>query len=207
MPNILHCASLAVIGALVSAGSPPCYSPLNPALETICYSTLKSVGDFSVRLMAQSVNVSLVDGSSDFGDWQEDSNAATSEMFYYFDGTNTANQKIPTTVPMFYRQQGSTLVSSMAIPTSAFPNPAYAPRPAYMDKLEAFPSITIAALAFNTSVLATNLDYSFACGELSQWIRSHGYTPVPGPWSQAWATYSTKSASPHVNECWTQIEA
>lgn len=157
--------------------------------------------------MAQSVNVSLVDGKSDFGDWQEDSNAATSEMFAYFDGTNTASQKIPTTVPMFYRQQGNTFVSSMAIPTSAFPNPVYAPRPSYMDTLEAFPSITIAALAFNTSGLATNLEYAFACGELSQWIHTQGYTPVAGPWSQAWVTYSPKTASPHVNECWTQIEA
>ena len=115
-------------------------------------------------------------------------------------------------MPLFYRPQGSgatgSLLASMAIPTSAFPNPANAPQPiAQYDKQESFPAgITVAAFRFDTPELATDVEYSFACGELTEWLAERTVTPVAGPWGQVWVTYSGKNASPHVNECWVQVK-
>jgi hypothetical protein len=96
----------------------------------------------------------------------------------------------------------------MAIPTSAFPNPVYAPRPTYPGTdLEPFPAIRISAITFTTPQIATDLQYSFACGQLTQWLVQQGLDPISGPWEQAWVTYSKESPSPHVNECWIEVAA
>ena len=132
-------------------------------------------------------------------------------LFLYFDGSNSALERVATTVPLIYRPQAGAvpeLKASMAIPTSVYPNPALAPRPTFgQETLEAFPSITVAAFRFDTPTLATDLQYSYACGQLGQWSSVKGFQIVAGPWEQAWTTYSGEAASPHVNECWAQIYA
>ena len=193
-----------------NAAAPPCTTPLNPALETICFSTVSSAGNFSIREYASGVNVSLVTSNVAVyaGDWALQSESATSEMLYYFEGSNSADAKVPLTVPLIYRPQANTnLLASMAIPTSDFPNPTYAPRPSYFSILEPFPAIRIAALTFETPALATDIQYSFACGELQEILTLQGVAPVAGPWGQAWVTYSARAATPHINECWMQVPA
>ena len=140
---------LLALGA-AAAASPPCTTPLNPALETICSTTVSSSGNFSVREYASGVNVSLVTSSVDVyaGDWQLQSQSATSEMLFYLTGSNSAEAKIPLTVPLIYRPRGQALLASMALPTSDFPNPAFAPKPLIYSTLEPFPAIRIAALTF-----------------------------------------------------------
>ena len=195
--------------AAARASAPPCHTPLNPALETICSTTVSSSGNFSIRDYASGLNVSLITSTVAVyaGDWSLQSESATSEMLYYFEGSNTAGAKVPLTVPLIYRPQANTLLASMAIPTSDFPNPVFAPKPSFYSVMEPFPAIRIAALSFETPALATDVQYSFACGELQEIVTLQGSVPVPGPWSQAWVTYSGRAASPHVNECWIAIKA
>ena len=203
------CAAARAAAAAGDAAGPPCTTPLNPALETICYTTVTSLGNFSIREYASGLPVSLVTATVDVyaGDWALQSQFATSEMLLYFEGTNMAEVKVPLTVPLIYRPRGQALMASMAIPTSDFPNPAFAPKPSVYSVLEPLPAIRIAALRFDTPALATDLQYAFACGELQEILTLQGITPVPGPWGQAWATYSTRDAPDHVNECWAQVPA
>ena len=71
----------AVATTSVLAAQPPCHSPLNPALETICFDTLLTDGNFSVRTYAKGLNVSLASFTStaNFEDWKQDSDYATAE--------------------------------------------------------------------------------------------------------------------------------
>jgi len=191
-----------------TAAGPPCTSPLNPALETICYTTVSSSGNFSIRNFAVGLNVSLITSNVAIysgAPWATESAAATEEMLLYFEGNNYAGKRVPTTVPLIFRPQASSLMASMAIPTSDYPSPAFAPRPEFNSVLEPFPAIRIAALTFETAALATDLEYSFSCGELMEALTLLGITPVAGPWSQAWVTFSGRAASPHINECWMAI--
>jgi hypothetical protein len=201
---------LSIVANALSA-QPPCRTPLNPALETICYTTKTTDGNFSIRLYAEGLNVSLISAvSPNYGSWATNSIEATEFLFYYFDGENAEFKPVVPTVPLIYRPSlgaNPSLTASMALPTSVFPNPASAPRPSEFDKEEAFPAITIAAFRFDTPAIATDLQYSYACGQLGQWASERGLAPIPGPWAQAWVTYSTEAASPHVNECWAQVAA
>jgi hypothetical protein len=71
-------SSLLLLEARTSVAQPPCHTPLNPALETICYATLVSDGNFSVRTYAKGLNVSLVSATSaNYGNWKTDSTEAT----------------------------------------------------------------------------------------------------------------------------------
>ena len=51
--------ALAVCAGLIHASDakPPCYTPLNPALETICYTTISTSGNFSLRTYGGGLNV------------------------------------------------------------------------------------------------------------------------------------------------------
>lgn len=231
---VIAAAAAAVAYTEPRVPSPPCKSPLNPALETICFTTISTDGNYSIREYAQGLNVTLVSGSSStYGDnWPLSSQGATAVShrakrgglgaaiasphpvtvmqvtLEYFVGANSAQTKIPLTVPLIYRPGATTLTGSLPLPTSLFLNPIYAPKPTYPgSKLEPFPAIRMAAVTFSTTQLATDVEYSFACGALTQWLVEQGVSPAPGPWQQAWATYSTQSESPHINECWVAVAA
>lgn len=77
----MRASLLCVAAASVLAAQPPCHSPLNPAFETICSTTLLTDGNFSVRTYAKGLNVSLVSFTStaNFENWGQDSNYATAE--------------------------------------------------------------------------------------------------------------------------------
>jgi hypothetical protein len=203
---------LACFAAVNSAPVPPCTSPLNPAFESICYTTVSSSGNYSVRDFASGVNVSLITTTytSPYGGWAQLAGLATQEMLIYFEGENSALRQVPRTVPLIFRPTTGSrggLSASMALPTSVYPNPANAPRPSsFVDVLEPFPAIRIAALSFQTPELATDIQYSFACGELQEILTLQGITPVAGPWSQAWVTYSGRASATFVNECWIEVE-
>lgn len=200
------CASV----AFRAVAAPPCTTPLNPAFESICYKTLFTLGNFSITEYAAGVNVSLISSTLTAypGSWDIQSETVTEELFYYFEGSNSADQKVPRTVPLIYRPQvNGDLKASMALPTSDFPNPEYAPKPSYYDVAEPFPAIRIAALAFTTPAIATDVQYSFACGELLTLLAVEGVAPVAGPWSQAWVTYSARADKKHFNACWMQVPA
>ena len=117
-------------------------------------------------------------------------------------------------MPLIYRPATdafgqATISASMALPTSDFPVPAFAPTPTVGgDKPEAFPPQRFAAASFSTPAPATDLQYSFACGEAAQWLSSKGLAPVTtGAWAQAWVTYSGRDASEHVQECWLGLSS
>lgn len=232
---MVACASAGPLTERPRAPSPPCTTPLNPALETICYTSVSTDGNFSIREYAQGLNVTLVSGTSTkYGDnWPLTSQGATAVSrlssvhttsipctsepnplgamqvtLEYFVGANSVQTKIPLTVPLIYRPGVSSLTGSLPLPTSLFRNPTYAPKPTYPgSKLEPFPAIRVAAFTFSTPQLATDVEYSFACGALTEWLVEQSVNPVPGPWQQAWATYSTQSESPHINECWIEVAA
>ena len=198
--------SLVLLLALCEA-APPCTTPLNPLLETICFSTVSSAGNFSIREYGDGLNVSLVTANYPVfaGDWAQQSLDATTELLYYFEGSNRAGQRVPVTVPILYRPEGQNLLASMALPTSLFPNSAFAPQPTAFSTFEPFPAIRIAALTFQTPALATDVDYAFACGELNEILTLEGIKRVTGPWAEAWATYSGRAAEVHINECWMAV--
>lgn len=184
----------AVASAVASADAPPCHTIFNPALETICSSTVTVEGKFALRDYAAGLNVSLITSAAPtaYNSWAEDSLVATEELLYYFVGENAGFKPVPRTVPIIYRpsvnQFGQAALSaSMAIPTSIYPNAAYAPAPTGFGKAEAFPAQRFAAAVFVTATPATDLQYSFACGEAAQWLAGKGLAPVTtGPWAQAW---------------------
>jgi len=80
MRSLVLCVALQV-ALRVAAENPPCHSPLNPALESICFTTLVTDGNFSVRTYAKGLNVSLASFTStaNFENWNQDSNYATGE--------------------------------------------------------------------------------------------------------------------------------
>lgn len=208
-------AAVALAAALAAAPAaaaeaPPCHSPLNPALETICSKTVKTEGNFTLRDLAVGVNVSLVTATtdSDNGDWQFASTFVTQYVLEYFTGANQKGQRVATTVPLIYRWPGgpAKILASMALPTSVFPDPGLAPAPD-VGVFEPFPPIRVLALSFVTAVAATDTDYALHCGEVAQKAADSGLTPVAGAWEQAWVTYSGRDAAQHVNECWVQVKA
>jgi hypothetical protein len=141
------------------------------------------------------------------GDWALQSQSATTEMLYYFEGANTAEAKVPLTVPLIYRPQASTaLLASMAIPPLTFPTLRMPPGPPTTAPWSPSPPFAL-TLAFETPALATDVEYSSACGELQEILTLQGIAPVAGLWRQAWVTYSGRTAAPHVNECWMQVPA
>lgn len=206
---LLTLAAAAARRCAAAPPSPPCTSPLNPALESICFSTITRLGNFSIREYASGLNVALVTSTAAGGfaeGWAIQSQSATTEALEYFLGANSEGKKVPLTVPLIYRPQGQTLLASLAIPTSVFPSAADAPRPTAFSALEPFPAIRVAALTFVTPALASDVQYAFACGELQEVLALQGLAPVDGPWSEAWVTYSGRAAPVHVNECWAQVK-
>jgi len=178
--------------------------PLNP-----CSTTVTTDGSFSIRDYAKGLNVTLVTATSPIGtSWAEASLLATESLLIYFTGENGGFKPVSRTVPIIYRPATdsfgqATYIAAMALPTSDYPNPATAPKPEANDKFEFFPPQRFAAVSFSTAAIATDLQYAFACGQLSQWLSEKGLTPVStGVWAQAWVTYSGAAAVEHVQECW-----
>ena len=68
----------------------------------------------------------------------------------YFVGENSAETKIPLTVPLLYRPSSNTLTGSMALPTSIFPdNPPSTLGSAIMDQI-ALTTTQIVPAVWNT---------------------------------------------------------
>ena len=192
--------------AASAAAAPPCFSPLNPALETICSTIVASDGIFSIRDFGNATLV-VSANAAPYGNWAEDSQVATQELLYYFGGANAAFKKVDRTVPLIYKPLTdafgrSELIAAMALPASLFPTPASAPAPDAYDVLTPFPAQRFAAAAFNTTQPATDLEYTFACGEAAQWLSGRGVAPTA---TQLWVTYSGRDASLHASECWLGI--
>jgi hypothetical protein len=191
--------------------TPPCVNPLNPDYETICYSTLVTSGNVSVRLVGAGVDAAVINGFSDPTDFPTGSVESAAEVIAYFESYNDAFQKLPLTAPLIFRPAPTgTWIGSMALSTSTFPNPASAPGFVPTSDLlqESFGNRTIAAYLFYTIQLATQTDYAAACKSLATALPALGYTPVAGsPWAEAWVTYSTESiVGDRINECWMEVQ-
>ncbi len=50
--------------AAVAAAAPPCYTPLNPNFETLCFTTTSTVGNVSLREVGAGLDGVLVTGMS-----------------------------------------------------------------------------------------------------------------------------------------------
>lgn len=189
--------------------SPPCFSPLNPAYETPCYTTVAQEGVFSLRDYAGALDVTVVttiDPTSSL------SNGAMN-VLTYFTGTNIPGVNVTRTVPIFFRARydGQEFYASMALPTSIYIDPSVAPIPQFPNNIpgfQPFPKARFAAITFQAATLPGILDFAYACGELGEEIQKRGLTPVgPSPWNTTWATYSQQASTPTLNECLIEVEA
>jgi len=196
------------------ATPPPCYTPLNSDLETLCFSTVEVSGNISVRVIGAGVDGVLVTGMSSSTNFSSGSVASAVPVFEYFLSDNGRFTKIPLTVPLIFRPDpAGTWLSSFALPTSVYPTASSAPSiiPGSDLRFEEFSSApgtgrTVAALTFYTINQAVQADYVRACGILEESLERMGYSPVNSAWRQAWVTYSALAmVGDMVNECWVEV--
>jgi hypothetical protein len=200
------------------AASPPCHSPLNPAYETLCYTTKAASGNVSVRVVGAGVDGVLVTGMSAPTTFAEGSVASATPVFEYFLSDNDEFVKVPLTVPLIFRPDpAGTWLASFALPTSKYASQDKAPGivPGMDALFEEFAPIsgegagvgrTLAAWTFYTIEIATQDDYTAACASLTKALPGMGLAPVNGTWREAWVTYSTKAVvGDMVNECWIEV--
>ena len=209
---LLPCAA-----ALASAPSPPCHTPLNPAYETLCYTTQATAGNVSVRVVGAGVDGVLVTGMSANTTFAGGSVASATPVFEYFLSDNDEFVKIPLTVPLIFRPDpAGTWLASFALPTSVYASQDKAPGivPGMDALFEEFSSPgstggrTIAAWTFYTIQLATEADFSAACASLAAALPGMGLAPVDSNWREAWVTYSTQAVVGDMkNECWLEVQA
>jgi hypothetical protein len=196
--------------------SPPCYNPLNPQLETICYNTSASAGNVTVRSMGVGLTASLITGMSAPTTFAEGSLASSVPVFEYLLGDNDSFEKIPLTVPLIFRpDRAGTWLASFALPLSSFPTPTKAPGivpnsdlllEPFADTQTPIAGRLIAAYTFYTINVADEADYTAACKSLDAALPSLGLVPVAGAWSEAWVTYSTREMVGNmINECWREV--
>ena len=199
-----------------STPSPPCYSPLNPAYETLCFTTQASAGNVSVRVIGAGVDGVLVTGMSANTSFAAGSVASATPVFEYFLSDNDEFVKVPLTVPLIFRPDpAGTWLASFALPTSVYASEAKAPGivPGMDALFEEFApggargaGRTVAALTFYTIELATAADYTAACASLAAALPGMGLAPVSGAWREAWVTFSTQAVvGDMVNECWIEV--
>jgi hypothetical protein len=195
---------------------PPCFNPLNPDYEALCYSVTRVVSNVTVRTVAQGVDGALATGMSAATDFAAGSVASATPVFEYFSSDNDKFEKIPLTVPLIFRPDpAGTWLASFALPTSKYATPASAPGiiPGSDLLLEAFSPAgnatagrSIAAYLFYTIQLATQGDYAKACASLEAALPGLGFAPVEGAWREAWVTYSTQAiVGDRINECWVEV--
>ncbi len=211
----LLCSALLAAAASAQAPTPPCYNPLNSDLETLCYTTVTSSGNITVRSIGAGVDGVLVTGMSAPTNFSVGSVASAVPVFEYFLSDNDHFQKIPLTVPLIFRPDAAgTWLTSFALPTSVFSSAAAAPgfipgTDARFEEFSASPKTgrLIAALTFWTIQEAQEGDYSAACAKLSAALPGLSLQPVQSAWSEAWVTYSTREmVGLMVNECWMEVE-
>jgi hypothetical protein len=215
-------AALALGAAAPASGAPPaappCHSPLNPAYETLCYTTKAASGNVSVRVVGAGVDGWLVTGMSAPTVFAEGSAASATPVFEYFLSDNDEFVKIPLTVPLIFRPDpAGTWLASFALPTSKYASRDEAPGivPGMDALFEEFApgsgegagvGRTLAAYTFYTIQIATQDDYAAACASLTKALTKMGLAPVNGTWREAWVTYSTKAVvGDMVNECWIEV--
>ena len=200
--------------AAAAAASPPCHTPLNPDLETLCFTTTTTEANISVRVIAAGIDGVLVTGMSAPTNFSAGSVASATPVFEYFLSDNGSFTKVPLTVPLIFRPDpAGTWLSSFALPTSVYPTASSAPSiiPGSDLRFEEFspsPSAgrTVAALTFYTINVATQADYVKACGALEEALPGLGLSPVAGAWRQAWVAYSPMAmVGDMANECWVEV--
>ena len=195
---------------------PPCFNPLNPDFETLCYTVAKVAGNVTVRVVAQGVDGGLMTGMSAETDFATGSVASATPVFEYFGSDNDEFVKIQLTVPLIFRPDpAGTWLASFALPTSKYATPAAAPGiisgsdlllESFSPAGNATGGRSIAALLFYTIQLATQADYSRACADLEAALPGLGLAPVQGAWREAWVTYSTQAiVGDRINECWVEV--
>ena len=217
--RLLGAAALLLLRAASAAPKPPqppCFNPLNPDFEALCYSVTRVAGNVTVRTVAQGVDGALATGMSAATDFAAGSVASATPVFLYFGSDNDEFEKIPLTVPLIFRPDpAGTWLASFALPTSKYATPASAPGiiPGSDLLLEAFSPAgnatagrSIAAYLFYTIQLATQGDYAKACASLEAALPGLGLAPVEGAWREAWVTYSTQAiVGDRINECWVEV--
>ena len=209
---LLRAVFLASVGG---APTPPCHTPLNPDLETLCYTTTSTAGNVSLRVIGAGVDGVLVTGMSAATNFSEGAAASAAPVFEYFLMDNGSFTKVPLTVPLIFRPSpAGTWLASFALPTSVYPSASSAPSilPRTDLRLEEFSAApgsgrTVAALPFYTIDVAAQADYERACSALEAALPGMGLAPVQGAWREAWVTYSPQAmVGDMANECWVEVE-
>ena len=206
---------VAAAAAAAAPPAPPCYNPLNPDFETLCYSTTQTSGNVTIRVIGAGVDGVLATGMSAFTNFSAGSQASAVPLFEYFLSDNESFQKIPLTAPLIFRPDpAGTWLASFALPTSKIPAAASAPGilPGTDLRLEEFaapaPGVgrTVAAYPFYTINVAQQADYEAACAALSAALPALGLAPVAGAWREAWVAWSAKAmVGDMANECWIEV--
>lgn len=222
---LIRVVCLLVAGAAVaarasaSAPSPPCYTPLNPNLETLCYTTSSTAGNVSVRIIGAGVDGVLVTGMSAETNFSTGSLASAVPVFEYFLSDNDSFKKIPLAVPLIFRPSpAGTWLSSFALPTSVYASASAAPgiipnTDARFEEFSGSPGSPgsgrmIAAYTFYTINVAVERDYVSACTVLESALAGMGLTPVAGAWREAWVAYSPEAmVGDMTQECWIEVQS
>ena len=199
-PLLSLCACAASPPLPLAPASPPCYTPLNPALETLCFSTQATSGNVSVRVVGAGVDGVLLTGMSANTTFAGGSVASATPVFEYFLSDNDEFTKVPLTVPLIFRPDAAgTWLASFALPTSVYASASKAPGivPGMDARFEEFApgagGRTLAAWTFYTIQVATAADYAAACAQLADALPGMGLAPVDGAWRQAWVAYSPQA--------------
>lgn len=212
---VLAAHAVAAHAVALAPASPPCYTPLNPAYETLCYTTAAAAGNVTVRVVGAGVDGVLLTGMSANTSFAAGSVASATPVFEYFLMDNDAFTKVPLTVPLIFRPDpAGTWLASFALPTSVYASAAKAPGivPGMDALMEEFApgkdGRMIAAWTFYTIQLAKDVDYTAACASLTAALPGMGFAPVEGAWREAWVTYSTQAVvGDMINECWIEVAA
>jgi hypothetical protein len=211
-------------------GSPRCTIAYNPAFETPCFTIVDKAGPVVIREYSSGPAPRFPQDIVFAGcttreavSFEEALAECGSSVLSYFLGANALGRPLNRTTPLLFQlPDGSTDDADgyrvkMALPPSAF-NRSSAPLPAnatgsvtlelLADGGAADAAYTVAAALFTTAGLPTEDDFATMCGNLDQRLPA-GWTFDPnigdGEWSQMYATFSTRDAPLHYNECWLAV--
>ncbi len=232
LAGFLFAAALLALGAAATEDSvvthptaplpkPPCYSALNPDLETPCSRTVATDLLTNVTIRSYEAGggaVATFLSATQPGELNYQQGLETCiEIFisYFSPGFNRELTPVNRTVPIVSIRLGSPAdpfnykwASGMALPESVYPTSATAPQPEnpiFLTFTTPFVANPLVAVHhFVTPLLPTDQDWAVAAGYLAAHV-PRGYRAVAGA-APVFAIYNGRaSTAPRDNEVWLQV--
>lgn len=209
--------------------SPRCTIAYNPAFETPCFTVVDKAGPVVIREYSSGpmprFSQDVIFAGCTTREALNFTQALTEcggAVIGYFLGANALGRPINRTTPILFQlpdgsdDDAAGYRVKMALPPSMF-NRSTAPLAnassnvtleLLADGGAAGAAYTVAAALFTTAGLPSEDDFAAMCGGLDEKLPS-GWSFDPnigdGEWSQMYATYSTRDAELHFNECWLAV--